>query len=103
MFLDITVNAALVALIALAAASVEVISEPESDDTQAVAETILGIEVPLYTMVVAPGRGLAIMLETAVRKCLLAQRGIQDERDFLEVINEIAAKRPDDGWDVDDG
>lgn len=50
-------------------------------------EDILGIEVPKYTMVVAPGRDLAIMVETAVRKCLLAQRGIQDERGFLESIN----------------
>ena len=65
-------------------------------------ETILGIEVPLYTMVVAPGRDLAIMVETAVRKCLLAQRGIQDERDFLEVINEIAARRQNGDWNVDD-
>jgi HPr kinase/phosphorylase len=53
-------------------------------------ENILGIEVPKYTMVVAPGRDLAIMVETAVRKCLLAQRGIQDERGFLESINLMA-------------
>jgi len=53
-------------------------------------ETILGMEVPKYTMVVAPGRDVAIMVETAVRKCLLAQRGIQDERDFLEVVNQLA-------------
>ena len=53
-------------------------------------ETILGTEIPKYTMVVAPGRDVAIMVETAVRKCLLAQRGIQDERDFLEVVNQLA-------------
>jgi HPr kinase/phosphorylase len=53
-------------------------------------EDILGVEVPSYTMAVAPGRDLAIMVETAVRKCLLAQRGIQDEREFLEAINRIA-------------
>ncbi len=50
-------------------------------------ETILGIAVPKYTMAVAPGRDVAIMVETAVRKCLLAQRGIEDERSFLEAIN----------------
>lgn len=61
-------------------------------------ENILGIEVPRYTMVVAPGRDLAIMVETAVRKCLLAQRGIQDELDFLEGINLVAAQRG-----IDDG
>ena len=51
---------------------------------------ILGIEIPKYTMVVAPGRDLAIMVETAVRKCLLAQRGIEDERGFLESVNLMA-------------
>ena len=53
-------------------------------------EEILGVEIPKYTMVVAPGRDLAIMVETAVRKCLLAQRGIEDERGFLESVNLIA-------------
>ena len=53
-------------------------------------EDILGIEIPKYTMVVAPGRDLAIMVETAVRKCLLAQRGIEDERGFLESVNLMA-------------
>jgi HPr kinase/phosphorylase len=53
-------------------------------------ETILGMEIPKYTMVVAPGRDVAIMVETAVRKCLLAQRGIEDERDFLDAVNRIA-------------
>jgi HPr kinase/phosphorylase len=59
-------------------------------------ETILGMEIPKYTMVVAPGRDVAIMVETAVRKCLLAQRGIQDERDFLEAVNQLAQGDLDD-------
>ena len=59
-------------------------------------EEILGIEVPKYTMVVAPGRDLAIMVETAVRKCLLAQRGIEDERGFLESVNLMAQGTEDD-------
>jgi len=59
-------------------------------------ERILGMEIPKYTMVVAPGRDVAIMVETAVRKCLLAQRGIQDERDFLDVVNQLAQGDPDD-------
>lgn len=58
-------------------------------------EEILGLEIPKYTMVVAPGRDVAIMVETAVRKCLLAQRGIQDERDFLDVVNQLARGEPD--------
>jgi HPr kinase/phosphorylase len=62
----------------------------ESPHSWASTEEILNVNVPLYTMVVAPGRDLAIMVETAVRKCLLAQRGIQDERDFLNAINEMA-------------
>ncbi len=61
-------------------------------------EEILGVEVPSYTMVVAPGRDLSILVETAVRKCLLAQRGIEDERDFLEAINRLA----DDARDTND-
>jgi HPr kinase/phosphorylase len=53
-------------------------------------EEILGVELPSYTMVVAPGRDLSILVETAVRKCLLAQRGIEDERDFLKAIDRLA-------------
>ena len=59
-------------------------------------QEILGVEIPKYTMVVAPGRDLAIMVETAVRKCLLAQRGIEDERGFLESVNLIAQGGNDD-------
>ena len=59
-------------------------------------ETIIGMEIPKYTMVVAPGRDVAIMVETAVRKCLLAQRGIQDEKDFLEIVNQLAQGEGDD-------
>jgi HPr kinase/phosphorylase len=64
-------------------------------------ETILETVVPRYTMVVAPGRDLAIMVETAVRKCLLAQRGIQDEREFLDGINELAARDVESTEDPD--
>jgi HPr kinase/phosphorylase len=60
------------------------------DPRWASTEEILGVGVPSYTMVVAPGRDLAILVETAVRKCLLAQRGIQDEREFLDTINQLA-------------
>ena len=59
-------------------------------------EDILGEQVPKYTMVVAPGRDVSIMVETAVRKCLLAQRGIQDERGFLENVN-LLAQGDEDG------
>ena len=58
---------------------------------------IIGVSVPLYTMAVAPGRDVAIMVETAVRKCLLAQRGVDDERSFITSVNRRAA-----GFDVED-
>lgn len=53
--------------------------------------TILGIEVPKFVMAVAPGRDFALMVETAVKKCLLAQRGVDDEGVFLNAIDRIAA------------
>jgi len=51
---------------------------------------ILGVEVPQFTMAVAPGRDVAVMVETAVRKCLLAARGVDDERAFLDRVNRRA-------------
>jgi HPr kinase/phosphorylase len=65
----------------------QLMDQPESWTST---EEILGVNIPKYTMAVAPGRDVAIMVETAVRKCLLARRGIQDERDFLDAINRIA-------------
>ena len=53
-------------------------------------QRVLGCTIPLYTMAVAPGRDVAIMVETAVRKCLLAQRGVDDERSFIESVNRRA-------------
>ncbi len=53
--------------------------------------SILGVDVPMYTMPVAPGRHVSIMVETAVRKCILAQRGVHDERSFIEAVNRRAA------------
>lgn len=54
-------------------------------------KTILGIEVPKFIMAVAPGRDFALMVETAVKKYLLAKRGVDDEGVFLEAIDRIAA------------
>jgi len=54
---------------------------------------ILGVEVPKFVMAVAPGRDFALMVETAVRKCLLARRGVDDEGVFLNAIDRIAAGR----------
>lgn len=66
----------------------------EKPSAWASTENLLDVEVPKYTMAVAPGRDVAIMVETAVRKCLLAQRGIEDERRFLDAINRIAEETP---------
>ena len=62
---------------------------------------ILGVKVPEFTMAVAPGRDVAVMVETAVRKCLLAARGVDDERAFLERVNRRARGVSPDrlGWD----
>lgn len=54
-------------------------------------QEILGIPVPKYIMAVAPGRDVALMVETAVRKSILMSRGIDDEGSFLERIEKIAA------------
>jgi HPr kinase/phosphorylase len=54
-------------------------------------QEILGVDIPKYTMAVAPGRDVALMVETAVRKCILATRGVTDEREFLDAVNRIAA------------
>ena len=53
-------------------------------------QEILGVKVPKFMMAVAPGRDVALMVETAVRKCLLAQRDIDDEGIFLDRIDRIA-------------
>lgn len=54
-------------------------------------ETILGVGIPAFRMVVAPGRDVATMVETAVRKCLLSDRGVHDEQEFIRRVNRTAA------------
>lgn len=54
-------------------------------------QEILGIPVRKYIMAVAPGRDVALMVETAVRKSILMGRGIDDEGSFLQRIERIAA------------
>ncbi|MCD4750666.1 MAG: hypothetical protein K8R59_14945 [Thermoanaerobaculales bacterium] len=53
-------------------------------------QEILGIKIPKFVMAVAPGRDFALMVETAVRKCVLAQQDIDDEGVFLQNIDRIA-------------
>ncbi len=54
---------------------------------------ILGVEVPLLRMPVAPGRNIAILVEVAARNQLLKERGYDAARRFAERVDEIMAAR----------
>jgi HPr kinase/phosphorylase len=54
---------------------------------------ILGVEVPLLRMPVAPGRNIAILVEVAARNQLLKERGYDAARRFAERVDEIMAER----------
>lgn len=66
---------------------------------------ILGIEVPLVTMPVAPGRNLAMLVEVAVRNQLLRSRGRHAARLLAERLErqlERLSERDPDDVDVED-
>jgi HPr kinase/phosphorylase len=48
------------------------------------ARTILGVVVPEITLPVAPGRNLAVLLETAVRNQILRMRGYDAGDDLID-------------------
>jgi HPr kinase/phosphorylase len=48
---------------------------------------ILGIELPLIRMPVAPGRNIAILVEVAARNQLLKDRGYDAARRFVEQVD----------------
>ena len=50
---------------------------------------ILGVEVPLARMPVAPGRNLALLVEVAARNQLLKGRGYDAARRFTEQVDEL--------------
>jgi HPr kinase/phosphorylase len=57
---------------------------------------VLGAELPLVRMPVAPGRNLAILVEVAARNQLLKTRGYDAARRFAEQVDEmIAAEGPE--------
>jgi len=57
---------------------------------------VLGVELPLVRMPVAPGRNLAILVEVAARNQLLKARGYDAARRFAEQVDEmIATERPE--------
>ena len=50
---------------------------------------VLGVEVPLVRMPVAPGRSIAILVEVAARNQLLKARGYDAARRFAEQVDEM--------------
>jgi len=55
--------------------------------------TILGIELPLIRMPVAPGRNIAILVEVAARNQLLKERGFDAAERFAERVDEWITAR----------
>jgi HPr kinase/phosphorylase len=55
---------------------------------------ILGVEVPLARMPVAPGRNIALLVEVAARNQLLREGGFDAARRFVERVDELVASPP---------
>jgi HPr kinase/phosphorylase len=55
---------------------------------------ILGVNLPLIRMPVAPGRNIAILVEVASRNYLLKSQGYNASRDLAQKIDDIASDRP---------
>jgi HPr kinase/phosphorylase len=55
---------------------------------------ILGVELPLIRMPVAPGRNLAILVEVAARNRLAKTRGYDAARRFADSVDEMIGPRP---------
>ncbi len=53
---------------------------------------VLGIDVPEVTLPVAPGRNLAVAVETAVRNHTLIQKGYDAAEDFIQRQNSLVQK-----------
>jgi HPr kinase/phosphorylase len=56
--------------------------------------SILGVDVPLIRMPVAPGRNIALLVEVASRNQLLKERGYDGARRFAERVDELLAGKP---------
>lgn len=57
---------------------------------------ILGVEVPLVKIPVAPGRNLALLVEVAARVQLLRERGVDAARSFVERYDAMLAGQASD-------
>jgi len=54
--------------------------------------SVLGVSIPEITLPVAPGRNLAIAVETAVRNHILLQKGYDAVEDFIQRQNNLVQK-----------
>jgi HPr kinase/phosphorylase len=57
--------------------------------------SVLGLEIPQVTIPVAPGRNMAILVETAVRKHMLRLKGYDAGEDFIERQRAAIEAEPD--------
>jgi HPr kinase/phosphorylase len=55
---------------------------------------ILGVEVPLVRVAVAPGRNIALLVEVAARNQLLREGGYDAAKRFVERVDELVASPP---------
>jgi HPr kinase/phosphorylase len=55
---------------------------------------ILGVEVPLLRMPVAPGRNIALLVEVAARNQLLREGGYDAARRFVERVDQLVGDSP---------
>ena len=55
---------------------------------------ILGVEVPLVRVAVAPGRNIALLAEVAARNQLLREGGYDAAKRFVERVDELVASPP---------
>jgi HPr kinase/phosphorylase len=60
------------------------IADMERLEVAAQTRTVLGVEIPQITVPVAPGRNLAILVETAVRNHMLRLKGYDASQVFIE-------------------
>jgi HPr kinase/phosphorylase len=55
---------------------------------------VLGVEVPLARMPVAPGRNIALLVEVAARNQLLREGGYDAAKRFVERVDEMVGEAP---------
>jgi HPr kinase/phosphorylase len=70
--------------------------------TRSGTQRILGVEIPMVTLAVAPGRNLAVLVEAAVRNHILLTRGIDSTREFIarqEAVIRLEAAGSDEAGD----